>query len=85
MTLNGGVLNMTEQDIGPSVEHAFGNSCYERYLSNIPAEALKKAVEAHSDIELMEKLKDMFGTNSGFDNFAEFLRNKGIDYKYGAY
>lgn len=85
LTLNGRVLNMTEQDIGPSVEYAFGSSCYERYLSNIPAKALKKAVGAHSDIELMEKLKDMFGTNSGFDNFTEFMRNKGIDYKDGAY
>ncbi len=85
LTLNGGVLNMTEQDIGPLVEYAFGNSCHERYLSNISAKALKKAVGTHSDIELKEKLKDMFGTNSGFDNFTEFLRNKGINYEYGSY
>ena len=85
VTLSGGILNMTEQDIGPLVERTFGNSCYERYLSNISAKAVRKAVKADADDVLLDKLKVMFGTNSGFDDFAEFLRNNKIYCEYGSY
>ena len=85
LTLSDGVLNMTEQDIGPLVEYAFGNSCHERYLSNISAKAVRKAVKADTNDVLFDKLKVMFGTNSGFNDFAEFLSNNGIDYEYGSY
>lgn len=85
LTLSDGILNMTEQDIGPLVEFAFGNSCHERYLSNISAKAVRKAVKADANDVLLDKLKVMFGTNSGFDDFAEFLRNNKIHCKYGSY
>ena len=85
LTLRDGILNMTEQDIGPSVEYAFGNSCHERYLSNISAKAVRKALKADANDVLLDKLKVMFGTNSGFDDFAEFLRNNKIHCEYGSY
>ena len=85
LTLRGGILNMTEQDMGPLVEYAFGNSCHERYLSNISAKAVRKAVKADTNDVLFDKLKVMFGTNSGFDDFTEFLRNNDIRYEYGSY
>lgn len=85
LTLSDGVLNMTEQDIGPLVEYAFGNSCHERYLSNISAKAVRKAVKADTNDVLFDKLKVMFGTNSGFNDFTEFLRNNDINYEYGSY
>ena len=86
LTLSDGILNMTEQDIGPLVEYALGNSCHERYLSNISAKAVRKAVKADANDVLLDKLKVMFGTNSGFDDFAEFLRNNKIQHcEYGSY
>lgn len=85
LTLSDGILNMTEQDTGPLVEYAFGNSCHERYLSNISAKAVRKAVKADANDVLFDKLKVMFGTNSGFNDFTDFLRKNGIDYEYGSY
>ncbi len=85
LTFSDSFLYMTEQDYGPLVEYAFGNSCHERYLSNISAEVVRKAVNADSNVILIDKLKAMFGTNSGFDDFAIFMRNNDIEYEYGSY
>lgn len=85
LTLSDGVLNMTEQDIGPLVEYTFGSSSHEHYLSNISAKAVRKAVKADANDVLLDKLKVMFGTNSGFNDYTEFLRNNNIHYEYGSY
>lgn len=85
VTLYNNTLIMVEHDSGPLVEHCFGTEDYERFLSDISADAIKKATKANSDSELIEKLHEMFGKNSGFDHFMEFLNSNNIKYTKGAY
>lgn len=85
LTLNNGILSMEQQDIGPLVERFYGDSDYERFLHNISANAVEEVLGTASDKALISKLKEMFGTNSGFDDFAEFLRKNNIEHKYGSY
>lgn len=85
LSLNNGILSMEEQDIGPLVERCFGVSDYERFLYDIPAKAVSQVLGTTSEEELIDKLKDIFGVNSGYDNFSEFLRNNDIKCKHGSY
>lgn len=85
LTLRDDILNMSEQDIGPLVEYAFGNSCHERYLTNISAKDVRNVFKVDTNDELFDKLKDMYSTNSGFDDFAGFLRTNNIHFEYGSY
>jgi len=80
-----GKLNMTEQDYGPLVEKCFGDSDLERFLYDIPADAVKRVLGIGSDAELIEKLKAMFGGNSGFELFKDFLRKNRIYHSCGMY
>lgn len=76
---------MEEQDVGPLVEECFGDSDYERFLFDISAEAVSLVLGISPEKELINKLKDMFGKNNGYDEFREFLSINEIKYKSGSY
>lgn len=85
VSLHDGQLYMLEQDVGPLVERFCGNPSYERFISQVSANELKKALGASSDEDLIDKISEKFGENSGFDGFATFMRDNGIKFEYGSY
>ena len=78
-------LYMTEQDIGPQVEHWLGRRTAERFLSRINAEDVKRILKVATDSEMMDTLAQMFGRNSGFSDFVNYLKEHDIDFEAGSY
>lgn len=77
--LSDGILSMEEQDVGPLVEKCFGDSDYERFLYDISAKAVNRILGTTSEDELIDRLKNMFGVNSGYDDFTNFLSDNNIN------
>lgn len=85
ITLYNGNLNMNSQDVSPELEGIFGRDTYERFVSGINSEDLKDSLNVKTDNELIAIIKEIFGTNSGIDDFQAFLKANGISFKYGSY
>ena len=78
-------VNMTEQDVGPLVERLRGRNASERFLSRINVEEVKRILGVTTDSEMMDTLAEMFGRNSGFDDFAYFLKQHELEFEAGFY
>lgn len=85
ITLYNGILYMSSQDVSPELGSIFGRDTYERFVSRINSEDLKDALKVKTDNELIDILKEMFGKDSGIDDFQAFLKTNGISFDYGSY
>lgn len=80
-----GKLYMDELDVSPQLEQIFGRDTYERFISKISVNDVKRVIQADTDSQLIEILKHKFGKNSGIDDFRAFLESNEIHYEYGSY
>ncbi|MDE6513776.1 MAG: hypothetical protein K2L05_06295 [Muribaculaceae bacterium] len=85
VSMHNGLLSMELHDVGPLVERFCGDSDYERSLFNINVNDVKKALGIEDDHAIIAAIKVKFGVNSGFNQFTEFLNEKGIAYQLASY
>lgn len=78
-------LYMDEQDYSPQIEDIFGRDTFERFISKIPINEIKRVLQVETNEQLIEILKQMFGKNSGVNDFRAFLDSRGISYQFGSY
>ena len=85
ITLYNGILYMNSQDVSPKLESIFGRDTFERFVSGINSDDLKDFLKVKTDNELIATIKELFGKDSGIDDFQSFLKENGITFKYGSY
>lgn len=78
-------LYMYEQDYSPQLEDIFGRDTFERFISKISIDEIKCLLQVDTNEQLVQVLKQMFGKNSGVDDFQAFLDSNNISYKLGSY
>lgn len=78
-------LYMEEQDYSPQLEDIFGRDTFERFISKISIDEIKRVLEVYRIEQLIDVLKQMFGKNSGVNDFRTFLDSNDIHYEFGAY
>ncbi|WP_289193197.1 hypothetical protein [Bacteroides acidifaciens] len=78
-------LYMEEQDYSPQLEDIFGRDTFERFISKISIDEIKRVLQADTDEQLIEALKQMFGKNSEVNDFRAFLDSNEISYQFGSY
>lgn len=78
-------LYMEEQDYSPQLEDIFGRDTFERFISKISIDEIKCLLQVDTNGQLVQVLKQMFGKNSGVDDFQAFLESNNISYKLGSY
>lgn len=78
-------LYMEEQDYSPRLEDIFGRDTFERFISKISIDEIKRVLQVDTDKQLIEVLKQMFGKNSGVNDFRAFLDSNEISYQFGSY
>lgn len=85
LRLEHGKLYMEEQDVSPQLEQIFGRDTFERFIGNVAMNSLKIALNVVTDRQVIETLKNRFGTNSGMADFKSFLDVNRVTYKCGSY
>lgn len=75
-----GLVTFWQQDIGPLCDEMFGDSDYERVISNLPVEQLRSAVGVKTDRELIAVLKRDYSTEDAFDRFSKFVYDNHLKY-----
>lgn len=78
-------LYMEEQDYSPQLEDIFGRDTFERAISNISVDDIKRNLKVNSDELLIQVLKQLFGKNSGMNDFQTFLDSSNIRYNFSSY
>ena len=78
-----GLVTFEQADIGSLCDEMFGDSDYERVISDLPVEQLKSALGVKTDKELISVLKRDYNTSDAFDRFSEFVYD--IQLKYNIY
>lgn len=78
-------LYMEEQDYSPQLEDIFGRDTFERFISRISIDEIKCVLHVNTNEQLIQVLKQMFGKNSGMDDFRSFLDTNSIHYELGSY
>lgn len=78
-------LYMDEQDYSPQLEDIFGRDTFERFISKISINEIKRVLQVETNEQLIEILKQMFGKNSGVNDFRAFLDSNEISYQFGSY
>lgn len=78
-------LYMEEQDYSPQLEDIFGRDTFERFISKISIDEIKRVLQVDTNEQLIEVLKQMFGKNSGVNDFQAFLDSKNLTYQFGSY
>ena len=69
-----GFVTFEQQDIGPLCDEMFGDSDYERVISDLPVEQLR------TDKELLALLKRDYSTSDAFDRFLKFVHDNHLKY-----
>lgn len=75
-----GLVTFEQQDIGPLCDEMFGDSDYERVISDLPVEQLRSAMDVNTDKELISVLKRDYSTSDAFDRFSEFVYDNHLKY-----
>ena len=75
-----GLVTFEQQDIGLLCDEMFGDSDYERVISNLPAGQLRSAMGVKTDKELLEVLKRDYNTSDAFGRFSEFVYDNHLEY-----
>ena len=75
-----GLVTFEQQDIGSLCDEMFGDSDYERVISDLPAEQLRSAMGIKTDRELISVLKRDYNTSDAFDRFSEFVYDNHLKY-----
>lgn len=75
-----GLVTFEQQDIGPLCDEMFGDSDYERVISNLPAGQLRSAMGIKTDRELISVLKRDYNTSNAFDRFLDFVYDNHLKY-----
>ena len=75
-----GLVTFEQQDIGPLCDEMFGDSDYERVISDLSVEQLRSAMGVKTDKELIEVLKRDYSTSDAFDRFSEFVYDNHLKY-----
>lgn len=78
-------LYMDEQDYSPQLEDIFDRDTFERFISKISINEIKRVLQVETNEQLIEILKQMFGKNSGVNDFRAFLDSNEISYQFGSY
>lgn len=68
-----GLVTFEQQDLGTLCDEMFGDSDYERVISDLPAEQLRSAMGIKTDMELISVLKRDYNTSDAFDRFLDFV------------
>ena len=75
-----GLVTFEQQDIGPLCDEMFGDSDYERVISDLPVEQLRSAMDVNTDKELIAVLKRDYSTSDAFDRFSKFVYDNHLKY-----
>ena len=75
-----GLVTFEQQDIGPLCDEMFGDSDYERVISDLPVEQLRSAMGVKTDEELIAVLKRDYSTSDAFDRFSKFVHDNHLKY-----
>lgn len=75
-----GLVTLEQQDIGPLCDEMFGDSDYERVISDLPVEQLRSAMDVNTDKELIAVLKRDYSSSDAFDRFSEFVYDNHLKY-----
>ena len=75
-----GLVTFEQQDIGPLCDEMFGDSDYERVISDLSVEQLRSAMGVKTDKELIAVLKRDYSTSDAFDRFSEFVYDNHLKY-----
>ncbi len=78
-------LYMEEQDVSPKLEDIFGRDTFERFISEISIDEIKRVLQVDTNEQLVDILKQMFGKNSGVNDFCAFLDSNNLTYQFGSY
>ena len=80
VSIEDGLVEFGQQDIGPLCEEMFGDSDYERIIFNLPARQLRAAMHVKTDGELLAVLKRDYGTEDAFGRFLKFVHDNHLEY-----
>ena len=75
-----GLVTFEQQDIGSLCNEMFGDSDYERVISDLPIEQLSPAMGVKTDKELIAVLKRDYSTSDAFDRFSKFVYDNHLKY-----
>ena len=75
-----GFVTFEQQDTGQLCDEMFGDSDYERVISDLPVEQLRSAMGVKTDKELIDVLKRDYSTPDAFDRFSEFVYDNHLKY-----
>ena len=75
-----GLVTFEQQDIGPLCDEMFGDSDYERVISDLPVGQVRSAMGVKTDKELIAVLKRDYSTEDAFDRFSEFVHDNHLKY-----
>lgn len=78
-------LYMEEQDYSPQLEDIFGRDTYERFISKVSKDEIKYILQVDTNEQLIQILKQMFGKNSGVNDFCAFVDSNNISYQFDSY
>ena len=75
-----GLVTFEQQDIGPLCDEMFGDSDYERVISDLSVEQLRSAMDVNTDKELIAVLKRDYSSSDAFDRFSKFVYDNHLKY-----
>ena len=75
-----GLVTFEQQDIGTLCNEMFGDSDYERVISDLPVEQLRSAMGVKTDKELISVFKRDYNTSDAFDRFLDFVYDNHLKY-----
>lgn len=75
-----GLVTLEQQDIGPLCDEMFGDSDYERVISDLPVGQLRSAMDVNTDKELIAVLKRDYSSSDAFDRFSKFVYDNHLKY-----
>ena len=75
-----GLVTFEQQDIGSLCNEMFGDSDYERVISDLPVGQLRSAIGVKTDKELIAVLKRNYNTSDAFDRFLDFVYDNHLKY-----
>lgn len=85
LSIKNNFLFMEQQDYSPQLEDFFGKDTIERFISKVPVEYIMRILKVEDTNQLLYELKQLFGKNSGLDEFQSFLDSHHIPYEFGTY
>ena len=75
-----GLVTFEQQDIGLLCDEMFGDSDYERVISDLPVGQVRSAMGVNTDKELLALLKRDYSTEDAFDRFSKFVYDNHLKY-----